>query len=343
MKVRNSLSLIIVGILLIVGSGCNEKNYTVKTKVNSDGSIERTYIVEKDDSAAVYQNPFPVIFDSTWKIEVKKINDSTKNFAFTAKKYFRTSNYLMEDVFKSNSIDKLNNSVTIEKHFRWFYTYFDYRENYKEIMPFNNIPLEKFFSQSELKQFYADTVSKQLDAKLDEWWQKNIFEEYFKVLYNSAKYYNTPDFNTSLLNSKKDSLYKALIDSDTKVSGDIKAEKVIAICEKVLGTNKIRGLKNDFESIEKDINKNFESMLKLDGKYINEVILPGIIINTNSKEIEGNKLKWEFNPSYLIFKEMNAQSRMINTWAFVVTGVLVLFILTALILPLIRKKKSFLQ
>lgn len=86
-------------------------------------------------------------------------------------------------------------------------------------------------------------------------------------------------------------------------------------------------------------------MLKLDGNYVNEVILPGIIISTNTKTIEGNKLTWKFNTSKsnMIFIEMNAQSRMINTWTFVVTGILILFILTGLILPIIRKKKSFLQ
>ena len=339
MKLRNNLCLLISGLLLMVISGCYEKYYTVKTKVNPDGSIERTYIVEKDDSAGVYQNPFPVVFDSTWKIEVKKISDSTKTFTFTAKKYFQSSNDLVKDIYKSNAIDKLNDSVIIGKHFRWFYTYFDYRENYKEIIPYNNIPMEKFFSQREIQQIYSDTISKQLEAKLEDWWQKNIFEEYFKVLYKSAKYYNTPDFNTSLLNSKRDSLYKAIIDSDTK------SENVIAVCEKVLGTNKVKGLKNDFESVEKDINKNFESMMMLDGNYVSEVILPGIIISTNATAIEGNKLTWKFNTSKsnMIFIEMSAQSRMINTWAFVVTGVLILFILIGLILPIIRKKKSFLQ
>lgn len=152
-----------------------KKNYTVKTKVNPDGSIERTYIVEKGDSAAVYQNPFPVVFDSTWKTEVKKISDSTKTFAYTAKKYFQSSNDLAGDIVISNAIDKLNNSISLGKHFRWFYTYFSYKEIYKETMWYNNIPMEKFFSQSEIQQIYADTISKQLDAKLKEWWQKKYF------------------------------------------------------------------------------------------------------------------------------------------------------------------------
>ena len=339
MKLRNNITLLLTGILVIYLSGCYERNYTVKTKVYPDGSVERTYLIEKDDSAAVYQNPFPVIFDSTWKIEVKKVNDSTKTFIYSAAKFFPSYNELKGDIVKSDKIDKLNNSVTIGKHFRWFYTYFSYKEIYKEFLPYNNIPMDKFFSQKELQQIYSDTISKPLKSKIEDWWQKNIFEEYFKALAKSAQFYNSADFNLNLLNSKKDSLYNALVKSDTK------AENVIAICEKVLGTNKVGRLKNEFESIEKNLNKNFESMLKLDGNYVNEVILPGIIVNTNAKAIEGNKLTWKFNTSNsnMVFIEMTAQSRMINTWTFIVTGILVLIILIGIVLSVIRKKRSLLK
>ena len=48
-------------------------------------------------------------------------------------------------------------------------------------------------------------------------------------------------------------------------------------------------------SILKDINSKVESMSGIDGEYTNEVIMPGIILNTNAKTLEGNKATWKFN------------------------------------------------
>jgi hypothetical protein len=336
MKIRNEVYFLITCIMFLIYTGCNEKNYSVKTKVNPDGSFERIFIVEKDDSAGVYNNPFPVVFDSTWTINIKRVNDTSKIFIYSAKKYFSSSEELEKDNVFTESPDKINITTKITKQFLWFYTYYNFKEIYRGNNPFNSIPLKKYFSENEIKQIYSDSTDKVLKERVEEWLQRNIFEEYFEILSNGLSKINDPVLTEDLLNSKKEELYQSLIKSNSNPGDELR------ICEKVLGTKAVWSLKNKFKDKEESVKKRFEAMMESDGNYGSEIILPGIIMSTNARTIEGNKVSWKLEKSGLFFAEMNAQSRMINTWAFIVTGIIVLIILTGFALPVIRKRKTLL-
>ncbi|MCX6152504.1 MAG: hypothetical protein NTX22_18405 [Ignavibacteriales bacterium] len=335
MKFLNKLSFLLLVVTLLTLSGCYDKNYSVKTKVYPDGSFERMFIIEKDDSASVYENPFPIAFDSSWKMELKKNNDSIKTYTFTAKKHFSSPEVFRKEIVQTNELNKLNLSFKLEKQFRWFYTYLNYQEIYNGNNLWNYIPLEKFFSQKEIKQLYADSISESLKKKTEEWQQRNIFEEYFQALVKGAEELNDPSFNVTMLNLKKEQLFKALIEADA--NGEI----ILATFEKILGTKAVWKLKSKFDELKNSLQNKFELIMSLDGNYSNEIILPGIILSTNAKSVEGNKLTWQFptDKSFLLHREMHAQSRVINTWAFVVTGALIILILAGLAIPIIRRKK----
>ena len=78
----------------------------------------------------------------------------------------------------------------------------------------------------------------------------------------------------------------------------------------------------------------------VNGNYKNEVTIPGIILSTNAKTIEGNKAVWEFDENrfcYVDYK-MVVKSRAVNVWAFIVSGVIVLAVIVLLIIPKFKKK-----
>ena len=68
--------------------------------------------------------------------------------------------------------------------------------------------------------------------------------------------------------------------------------------------------------------------------------MPGIILNTNAKTVEGNKVIWEFDENRFCYEDFNmtVQSRVVNVWAFVVSGVIVLVVIILLLLPKFKKK-----
>lgn len=72
----------------------------------------------------------------------------------------------------------------------------------------------------------------------------------------------------------------------------------------------------------------------------NVVEMPGLILDTNSEEVDGNRITWETgNAQYFVYDyEMWAESRMVNRWAVWVTGILFILIVAGLIVSFVRQR-----
>jgi hypothetical protein len=72
--------------------------------------------------------------------------------------------------------------------------------------------------------------------------------------------------------------------------------------------------------------------------YKEEVQLPGLITGTNSSIIKGNQVSWQVESSsfFITDFEMYAESRVINNWAFVVAGIVVLGLVVLLVVKAFR-------
>ena len=68
-----------------------------------------------------------------------------------------------------------------------------------------------------------------------------------------------------------------------------------------------------------------------------KTIIPGKLINTNARKINHDTLSWKVNAYKFIFKEyeLKAGSRVINWWAFWVTGIIIFL---ALIIKFLSNK-----
>ena len=62
-----------------------------------------------------------------------------------------------------------------------------------------------------------------------------------------------------------------------------------------------------------------------DGKYMNIINMPWTLVNSNADSVVGNKLIWRPLVTKFLFKEyhMYAESRKLNLWALMVSGVVV--------------------
>jgi hypothetical protein len=69
------------------------------------------------------------------------------------------------------------------------------------------------------------------------------------------------------------------------------------------------------------------------------VIMPGIITNTNGSALEGSTVRWKDIMDRVFFEgyTMWVESRVINWWAIVVSGVVLLAIGVLLVVGLMRK------
>lgn len=321
MKKFNS---IIIVIILIAGiSGC-KKEYKTTTKVNPDGSCERA-VIARVDSSGLRDISFPFPQDSSWSIEFKLMEGDTQK-VFVARKTFDDVNDINRDIAGDG---KINIIVNLEKNFRWFFTYLNYTETYKSYNRFNRIALKDFLSSSDYALYEAGDTSRSLTERLDSYFEENLYQEFYSQLISEIGKLNDPLFTRELLDKRKSEL------KDSLLAGSGDTQSIMRSIKNIYKITRVENLSAVVDRIMENINSGLEFMGGADGDYINEVVMPGIVLNTNADALEGNKAVWKFNEKRFFYSDfsMAIESRIINMWAIYVTAGLVILIILFLLLP----------
>ncbi len=328
---RLKKALLFIFLILLV-NGCKE--ISVKTKVNSDGSIERVYSIESDSE--IDDGIFPFQIDSTWKVNAKQ-NPDTKKFLHTARKVYSSPDEFKKDSSLQFIYGRKKVELEIDEKFRWFYTYYSYKEVYHSLTVFNKIPMTDFFTDEEIKDIEAGNDTSYLKEKVEEWQQLNFYEVLYEMLYKKAGEFNSGDISQPALKSKKEELFKALVNN----KNNPETEEVIKTLKAVFKTDAVTQWRSTVDEFIELFEKELDNLSNGD-KFSNDVILPGLILNTNARSIDGGRLTWRFTGDIFSMSdyEMFAESRSANEFAFIVTAALFLVILTLLLLPVIRKRKT---
>ncbi|TSA26513.1 MAG: hypothetical protein D4R68_07290 [Ignavibacteriales bacterium] len=329
MKMKYYLAFLTFVLSMILNfSGCRE--YKTTTKINSDGSCVRTVIV-KDKSIIPDSIVFPIPADNSWKIERTKAKDDTTQTVYTATKYYADVNDINNE-YKNK--EKIGLHVNLDKKFKWFYSYFDYEEVYHSFFPFRKILLKDFLTPNEYELYLKNDTTKVFKQRLNKYAEENYFEYFFDEFLVLLEKNKIADLTPEYVASKKN-IIKEHIDE----YGD-KTEKLMKYMERVLGTKSVWKLRDGIDNIVKTILEKMDHFSTANGSYKNEVTMPGIILNTNAKTVEGNKVNWGFDENRFCYEDftMMVQSRVINVWAFVVSGVIVLVVIILLLLPKFKKK-----
>jgi hypothetical protein len=93
------------------------------------------------------------------------------------------------------------------------------------------------------------------------------------------------------------------------------------------------------DTIFTNITKELQSEAELDVSYKNEVSTPGILLTSNSKKIEGNRVFWEGRSNRYFDVVMSAESRMVNLWTMIASSIVCLGLVIGLLIPIIHRLK----
>ncbi len=330
MKNKLSIMAIVPVFLILILSGC-KKDYKTKTVVNSDGSCERT-IVLTQDGQEVKELKFPIPYKKNigWNYKLEKDAKDSSLYVYTANKGFDDVNQLYMDYTDSN---KIGLKVDFQKKFRWFYTFLNYKETYKRSFAYNYIPLNKYLTQAEHKSFLQGDTSKAISEKLNNYVMENVRIAFWMKLKDSIKAGKYNSIRYDDLYEKKNEIEKWL---DNYRGGD----KNIKAIQSIIKSNEATKLATQIDSIVNVLMEEITETSLAEGDFTNVVSMPGIIIATNATSINGNEASWKLTKDMFSYQdyEMMVESRVTNVWAFIVTGVVVLFLITLLIAP--RFKKS---
>jgi hypothetical protein len=311
----------IIILVLLTASGCKKDKKTT-TKINSDGSCVRTVVVNPVSDTS---SSFPIPTDKSW--ETHLLGDTEK--VFFAEKKFDDVNQ-MNNEYKRPS--KVGIDLKFEKKFRWFFTYFSYQETYKPCFQIQRIPIRTFLTKEEYAQYQNGDTSKEIKKRMDEFLTANLVEEFYKQLIDSVESLHDPSLPVSIFIAKKKDIDFRKMEHNTK--------DVVTYLEKVLGLKMWDKLERQINGIDKSVEAKIQFMINAGGDYVNEVVMPGIVLNTNANTVEGNKVVWHFNDDKFTFISytMIVESRIANTWATYATGGVLIVIVALLMLPRVRRK-----
>ncbi len=324
---KNGIKLYLALFIAVLNfSGCNEE-YKSSTKINRDGSCEKTITV-KADSAYIQNGYFHIPFDSTWHPKfIKQEKDTQK--VLLLRKSFADVNELNREYSGKNSAAV---KIDFEKKFRWFFTYFSYKEIFKAYSPFKIIPLDSFLTRDELSKYTAGDTSKALKKRIDDYTTENIYEYFYQNLSEAAKRINDNSLTPELLEKNKRQMRDALI------KDNVDEKQISDFILKIANKKEIPSLDLEIKKILDDINSKL-SERDVRYQFTNEIIMPGIILSTNAGSVEGNMAEWKFPADRFQFLdyEMIVESRISNLWALYVTGGVVLIVLIILLFPKLKR------
>jgi hypothetical protein len=252
-------------------------------------------------------------------------------------------------------LKKIGISLTLDKRFRWFTTIYRYEETWKRIYTFDRVPLSNYLSKWDLEMFRSgmgkkDSARTQGDKRAmeaaaergAEWGRRNSFEEYFSRVVDGVKMVNDPSLPVDSLLHAKERIFlrvSRLLDSRKWMTGDsmqmgFEAELKNPAIRRAFDAN--ASSLTEFKDILKFVEEADSPQYKVNA------VVPGLITDTNAGTVEGNKVRWEnFKDGALYFGNytMWVESRVVNWWIIVGTGLVVFAIGFMMVLGLVRNRQ----
>lgn len=313
--------------LLLLIPGCLEVKVT--TTVRSDGSCERV-VTTNPGEEKLPDKAFPIPTDSTWTSTWEELKGNG-GYRYMATKHFATGEELTREYSRdSTNPRKLRITPKLDKRFRWFYTYLTYRETYHMYSPFRRIPASQVLSEDEIRRISEGEKNDTLKKKLDEWMFRNLYEGFHEALQDGAERLGDPTLPARVVAARKEELFRSILD-DTLEAGEF--DRMLAMMSHFFNSAAVIKLRPGLKMAWDDAEEMLEMGQRADAEYTNAVVMPGLIIDTNAGEVKGTTVSWQFSADQFRLRdyEMWVESRVVNVWAVVLTGVLALLLVSVLV------------
>lgn len=331
MKTLFQLSILVVAASL---AGC-ENPIAQETRVHEDGSLDKSIIFEKTDSAVLEKNIFGIGADKGWEVSVSPVIDGKESDKYRVQftKTFPSAEAINAEMdVESDTLFRVKSSF--ERKFRWFYTYIRYSETYRPLNRFRMLPYDEFFNAEDM-QFIrrlpadgasiskADSVSLQmLNIKVDDYYARAaIANEQVDILKQLLLKTNTRTSLVDSLETIRQFFFEQLEDDKSDQAFVLR----MADSMKIKFADRARAALLA-DSLSEDLNARLRFMSYVrDGRYQAMMEMPWSVVSSNADSVAGNRLYWRPLQHKFLFTdyELYAESRQLNWLPAVVSSVIV--------------------
>lgn len=351
---RRPVKLIVSLILMIIVS-CNEPETVVTNYIHTDGSVTRKLemkSIEGDVNKRFKISDIQVPFDNTWTVKdtIRLDQKGDTTWIKTAIKQFKNVDEL-NLTYKSDSGANKNISrqAGFTKRFKWFNTEFRFSEKIDKELSFG-YPVKDFLNNEELIYFYSPedlkntkesgpdslkykTLRDSVKNKTDKWTEKNLVSEWIGEFSKLTAGKTGNDMTRESLRAREDEFVKITEKNGNKL--DSLWKNGILLKEFIGEANALK-YKVEADSalsiVTKDLFIDFSD-------YSVRIVMPGKLIGTNGFIDSSHVLLWPVKSDFFMAEpyEMWAESKIPNRWAWIVSGLFLVFVLSGVIIKIIKK------
>lgn len=344
MKNFKIISLVVLALVLI-SSECGRPDMLVINKVNEDGSVNRKLVITYDEDEFDLDD-MQVPVDSSWTLE-KTIEVSEKGdslWTITAEKYFASVedlNYAYNNHKGTN--DKMTRSAVFEKHFKWFNTVYFFSENVEKAI--DGYPPEDFFGEEYLDLFYMPekifndfrygedslrykAMVDTLEEKKEIWFGRSLVKAAITELDSLIQLSGGSKINISDIREKEEEMAEIIFE----------IEDIETVIDTLLGKGYYIENQVTIDSALKLIEKKLDVAMSTN-TYLVQTKMPGELVGTNGYIDTEGAILWEVNSDVIFTRDysMWARSTVSNLWAWIVSGLFVIFVVLSIVL---RRRRS---
>lgn len=329
MSMKKIVSIVMALLPLMFVSSCVAAYYSVETDFAPDGSSVRK--VSASDTSVFWNNFVDVAGDAA----VSDVSDSVVfPEGIKLMRYSLSASCASPEEYYSGW------NESMERKFRWFRTTYHYRAEFP--MPSGMLlKISDFMSDAELEMWLRGDSSaspfngcetfgilSDLSDKFDRWANWCCMEA-SRIIFSD---YLTASENEDIL-SHKDEIYSSADSaSDFLEWGD--PEDFAALLDKYYGTSRYSEVyRADKAAIDRRNSEMSDTFFRqFDEMFRHSVTMPGKLVSTNSRAVEGNTVMWYVDSVRSLDRPyvMEAESVRTNVWAWVVTVLAVMLLLLVL-------------
>ena len=347
---RNPFKLI-VSLMLLMGVSCDEPETVVTNFLHPDGSVTRSIEMRSSENK-FKQSELQVPFDSTWILKDScEINDKgDTTWIRRAVKIFKNIDGINLAYKNDSGANRdISRQAGFKKRFKWFNTEFRLSEKIEKKMSFG-YPVRDFLNDEELLYFYSPenvknekengmdslkyrTLGDSVKHKTDRWALKNLVSEWIGEFSTLTGGKAGNDIGAEALKAREDEFVE-LVEANEKKFDSLWSNGIIL--KKFIGEGNAVKYKTEADTAISIVTRRFWVNFK---EYSVRIVMPGKLIGTNGFIDSSQVLLWPVKSDFFLTEpyEMWAESKIPNKWAWIVSGLFLVFVLTGLIMRVIKK------
>lgn len=341
----------VISFLIIMTASCGEPETTVTDIVHSDGSVTRKI------EMATFDNVFnisavQVPYDSTWiisdSLEISDKGDTT--YIRRAEKLFASVSDINKDYLTDSTLNKdVRRSAEFRRTFKWFNTEYRYAQIVEKTMTFG-YPVTGFLNEEELAWFYSpDNITGEklnsadslryralrdtINNKTENWRMRCLVSEWIGEFSELAGSKAEGDMTFNALKAREDEFIR-IINEGTEHFDSLWTNGIML--KQFIGEDNAGRYQVEADSALNIVTNH----LFVDfSQYTQRIIMPGEIIGTNGFIDSAKILIWPVISDYFLTEPyiMYAESKIPNRWAWIVSGIFLLFVMAGIIFRIIKK------